>query len=277
MAEFSGLWTTTSGAATGDQQVSYTQAQDSIQQQVLAACHGFEGVAPGYLWSLAGTVTGANAIAINTGGAIVDGKYYYNGASVPKTISSPSAGNNRIDRVVLRCSWADYTVRITVITGTPAPSPVAPAITQTSGTTYDIMLYQAYVTDGGVVTLTDERQFASVTQAALAVSASKVAWRQGMAASPDWCLAGTTNYEVVNALVQCGSGVTDGSGLVQVTYPIAFSQWPMILLTANTSSNIVMVITSASHSTYFNAKSFTADTGVAAAAISFHWIALGPA
>jgi hypothetical protein len=39
-------------------------------------------------------------------------------------------------------------------------TPAAPAITQNSGTTYDIMLYQALVNSSGTVTLTDERVWA---------------------------------------------------------------------------------------------------------------------
>ena len=150
MAEFSGLWST--GMGSGDSQASYTQLQDSLRAQVIAACNGFEGVGPGYLNSLAGTVTGANAVQIDTGGALVDGKYYNNSAAVSVNIpSAVGGGNTRIDRIVLRASWASYTVRIYRIAGTDAVSPTAPAIVQTSGTTYDIKLYQALVNTSGTV------------------------------------------------------------------------------------------------------------------------------
>jgi len=177
MSEFSAHWTT--GAGSGDSQVSYTQAQNSTIQRVLAAAAGFEGVAAGYLNSMAGTVTGANTVAINTGGAVVDGKAYENSASVNVNIpSAVGGGNTRIDRIVLRASWAAYTVRITRIAGTDAASPTAPAITQTAGTTYDIMLYQALVNTAGAVTLTDERVYAKVATGGitdLAVTAAKIA------------------------------------------------------------------------------------------------------
>ena len=162
MAEISGFWTTT-GTATGDQQASYTQIHWSTALKILAACNGFEGVASDYLNDLACTVTGANTVAMNTGGGLVDGKWYYNDAS--QNINIPSAsggGNTRIDRLVLRADWANFNVSLYRIAGTDAVTPSAPAVTQTSGTTYDIMLYQALVDTDGAVILTDERVYADL-------------------------------------------------------------------------------------------------------------------
>lgn len=159
MTQLSGFWTT-SGTPTGHQQASYTQAHWSSAAKLFAACNNFEGIAPNYLNKLAGTVTGANTVQIDTGGGLVDGKWYYNDAAASVNIPSASgAGNTRIDRIVLRASWAGFAVTITRIAGVDATTPTAPAITQTSGTTYDIMLYQALVNTSGTVTLTDERVF----------------------------------------------------------------------------------------------------------------------
>lgn len=166
MAEWSGKWTT-NAAGSGDQVAGYTQAYYQILYEVLAACLGFEGVAPGYLNELEGSVTGANTVEINTGGALVDGHVYQNGAAEEVNIPNAiGAGNTRIDRIVLRCDWSAYTVRLTRIAGTDAGSPSAPAITQTSGTTYDILLYQALVNTSGDVTLTDERTWAAANKIA---------------------------------------------------------------------------------------------------------------
>ena len=101
----------------------------------MAACSGWEGVAPGYKNELAGSVGGANTYNINTGGAMVDGKPYHNTATVGVNIpSAVGGGNTRIDRIVLRADWTAQTVRITRIAGTDEASPTAPAITQTPGT-----------------------------------------------------------------------------------------------------------------------------------------------
>lgn len=159
MSEISGLWTT--GGATGDQRASYTQADDATIKKILAACSAFEGVAPGFLNELACTPSGANTVAVDTGGAVVDGKYYLNDAAEDVNIPSASgAGNTRIDRIVLRADWAGFAVRIHRIAGTDAATPSPPAVTQTSETTYDIKLCQVLVTTGGVVTVTDERVWA---------------------------------------------------------------------------------------------------------------------
>lgn len=159
MAEDSFWWTsndTGDGAASG-----YTQAELSLAAKALAACSGFEGVAPGLLNELAPTANGANTVAVNTGGGVVDGKPYHNSASVDVNIpSAAGGGNTRIDRIVLRAGWAAQTVRITRVAGTDAGSPTAPDMTQTSGTTYDISLCTVLVDTDGVVTVTDARTFA---------------------------------------------------------------------------------------------------------------------
>jgi BarA-like signal transduction histidine kinase len=145
---------------------SYTQAIAAKAWAIMAACYNFEGVAPSYLNALVGSVPGVNTARIGTGGAVVDGQWYKNDAAYDVTIpSAVGGGNTRIDRVVLRVTWASFQCVITRIAGTDAASPVAPAITQTPGTTYDILLYQALVNTGGTVTLTDERVFSKISTA----------------------------------------------------------------------------------------------------------------
>jgi hypothetical protein len=168
MAEFSGFWTT-NAAGSGHQVASYTQAHWSDAADIIGSVRSNNGIAAGYLNSLAGTVTGPNTVSIDTGGAVVDGKWYKNDSA--KVINIPSAvggGNTRIDRIVLRTAWSDFKVEITRIAGTDAASPVPPAITQNSGTVYDIPLYRAVVNTSGTVTLIDERQFGQVPTNGLA-------------------------------------------------------------------------------------------------------------
>lgn len=164
MAEQSGFWTT-NAAGSGDQQASYSQADHSDGMRIMAACGAHEGVAPNYLNELECTANGANTVAVNTGGAMVDGKYFINDASQDVNIPSASGGGNtRIDRIVLRAGWAGFNVSVTRIAGTDAATPTAPAITQTSETTYDIMLCQVLVDTAGTVTVTDERVWAVIRQ-----------------------------------------------------------------------------------------------------------------
>jgi hypothetical protein len=158
MAELSGFWTTT-GAPAGHQQVSYTQAHWSIAGEIIAGCANHEGVAAGYMEELAATYISAQHCHVARGGAMVDGKWYQNDAVAGITIPSAGAGTVRYDRIILRCTWADFHVELAVLTGS-AVAPTAP--TQTTGTVYEILLYLAVVTDAGVVTLTDERTWAAV-------------------------------------------------------------------------------------------------------------------
>lgn len=160
MAQLSGFWTTTTDGI-GHQQESYTQAQVGIAGMIYAACMGFEGVALDYLGELEASVLGVNEIAINAGGAMVDGRWYLNDAS--ESVNIPSAGgsgNTRIDRVVIRCNWSQFKAEIVRIAGVDAADPEPPAIESEAGSVYDIKLYQVLVDTSGNIQLTDERVWA---------------------------------------------------------------------------------------------------------------------
>lgn len=113
------------------------------------------GVFRGELNMLAVTGT-VSPVSIATGRALIDGTWYENDAAVTVAIPTPSV-STRIDRIVLRKSWAAQTVRITRIAGTEGAA--APAMTQTPGVTWDFPLAQAAITTGGVITVTDDRRF----------------------------------------------------------------------------------------------------------------------
>lgn len=267
MAETSGFWTT-SGTPSGHQVASYTQAIAAKAWAILAACAAKEGVAPGYLNECAGSVPGANTARIATGGAVVDGQWYENGANVDVTIpSAVGGGNTRIDRIVLRCSWANFEVEITRIAGTDAASPTAPAITQTPGTTYDIMLYQVLVNTSGVVTLTDER-----------VWANTIYNRQGGSAT-DWFDHGTTDYEVSDAKIQFGSKISANGGgddgQILVTFPEAFSAEPIVICQPYAASTVdITFIVGTVSSTQFAGRVWYNDAY--ANNVVVFWLAIGP-
>jgi len=160
MAEFSGIWTTEDTTPVGDQVAGYTQAHWADIMDIMGGVTAANSIARGYMNELEGLVTGANTVQINTGGGLVDGKVYRNDA--PKDINIPSAvgvGNTRIDRIVLRCTWANFKVRLYRIAGVDAGLPTPPTIIETSGSVYDLKLYQALVDTSGNVVLTDERDF----------------------------------------------------------------------------------------------------------------------
>jgi len=312
LTQTSGFYTT-AGSPTGHQVASYTQAIAAKAWAIMAACYNFEGVAPSYLNALVGSVPGVNTARIGTGGAVVDGQWYKNDAAYDVTIpSAVGGGNTRIDRVVLRVTWASFQCVITRIAGTDAASPVAPAITQTPGTTYDILLYQALVNTGGTVTLTDERVYAWVADAGIATNAvttakilaanvtlakmaansidsdqyvdgsidyehdsagaSKVTGRVGGSAT-EWGTVGTTNYVPTSARIQVGAAVVGAGGNVSISFPVAFAFSPIVVITVRTANR-------ACYRQNLSASAFDAyvtDLANTPAGGDVEWIAIGPA
>ncbi len=253
MAEQSFLWTT--GSA-GDGISTYTRADWQIIAKILAACGSWEGVAPDYLENLYPYTAGLNTVQIGTGGALVDGKPYSNSSRV--NVNIPSAigtGNRRYDRVVLRCDWSSQTIRITRVGGTDAASPALPALTQNSGSVYDLELCYVLVDTSGNITVTDDRTMSKIGQtgikdaaitsrhiAAGAVDASKLGsqippLKYRVGGSPNnWFTPGATVYTVGSVIWQAGVAslvVYNGStgNEVNINFPQAFLDSPIILVT----------------------------------------------
>ena len=156
MTENSGFWDTND---TGDgASAGYTESEAADFFRTLTQGSNRGGVGPDYLNELEVTGT-ATPVAVNTGGAIVYGIFYVNDASVNVAIPTPST-STRVDYIVLRASWSAQTVRITRIAGTEGAG--APSLTQNAGTTWDIPLATASITTGGVITVTDAREWLSL-------------------------------------------------------------------------------------------------------------------
>jgi hypothetical protein len=85
-------------------------------------------------------------VLVDTGMVWLRGKGYENTAQQTLSLSTADATNPRIDRIVLRITYAaaTQTVSAAVLTGTPAATPALPALTQNS-TTYEISLAYIWV------------------------------------------------------------------------------------------------------------------------------------
>lgn len=118
--------------------------------------HAVEGVLTGVNNEL--SVYGTSSpVTVSTGAAVVNGKFYIN--DTPKNVSVPTpVSDTRIDRIVLRADYSAQTVRIARVAGTEGGA--APTVTQNDGVTWEIALAQVSITVGGVITVTDERNFA---------------------------------------------------------------------------------------------------------------------
>lgn len=177
MGEFSLFWPT---GTTGDGTSTYTDSQlfAWLRRTFNSDMYADRGPLKGYNGELAVTA-GVGKVTVATGAAYVYGIPYELDAALDVTIPTPVA-NTRVDRIVLRADWTAKTVRVTRIAGTEGAG--APAITQTPGSVYDVKLAQVSITTGGVITVTDERQFcrfasevASENLADGAVTAAKLA------------------------------------------------------------------------------------------------------
>lgn len=161
MAESSKFW---DGTTVGDATVSPYDANSEFAEVLKAlaftnALTNQGGVFRSYLNELEPTIVGA-AIVVDTGGTLVDGTFYKNDAAVTLSISTPG-GATRIDRVVLRKDWTAQTIRLALLTG--AEGGAEPALTQTPGVTWEIPIVKVSTTTGGVITITDEREFIAGT------------------------------------------------------------------------------------------------------------------
>lgn len=105
------------------------------------------------------TSPATNQVRIYPGAALVQGRYYESDATELITIAVNSDPDDRIDRIVLQIIFADQTIRIARLQGTPAAVPVAPTLTQDT-ITWEIPLAQVEVPSGflSISTVTDERE-----------------------------------------------------------------------------------------------------------------------
>jgi hypothetical protein len=127
----------------------------TIWRKLFTTDRNTEGVISEILNTL--QVTGvASPVSVNTGCALVDGKFYRNDAAVNVAIANPMAAT-RIDSIVLRKDWAAKTVRIVLISG--AEGGVAPALVHTDGVTWDTPLAEVSITTLGVITVADTRSY----------------------------------------------------------------------------------------------------------------------
>lgn len=156
MTERSGPW---DGSSIGDATEAAYDAPSEFAR-FLEGLHGGMtnrgGVVVNKLNKLQVTAPGSiSPCSVASGWAYVYGTWYESDSAVSVAIPTPAV-STRVDRIVLRKSWSPQTVRITRIEGVEGGG--APALVQ-SGTTWDLPLAQVSITTGGVITLTDQREY----------------------------------------------------------------------------------------------------------------------
>ena len=107
-------------------------------------------------------VTPGNGMAINVaaGSAWINGYSYENTDTFELNLATASGVNPRIDRVVVRFSAVERRIHLSVLTGTPAEIPAAPALTR-SNDTFELGIADILVPKGSVtisaLSITDTR------------------------------------------------------------------------------------------------------------------------
>lgn len=221
MAEDSRFWDgTTGGDATS---APYDAATEFAQ--VISAASGSDAltgrgaVVDGALNELA--VSGSSSpVSVATGRAFVYGTWYENDAIDTVAIPTPAA-STRIDRIVLRKSWADKTVRIERVAGVEGGS--APALTQVASTTWEISLATVSITTGGVITVTDTREFIGTQQSTPALTVVAITFADTPYSVPGW------NYYVQ---------VDATGGAVEVRLPTAVGNGGKIVDVVKTDASV---------------------------------------
>lgn len=264
MTETSRFWdgTVVGDATTApyDSHTEFAKVLNSASTQARKVNNG--GVCFGELNELVCTGI-ASPVSVDTGRAFVYGTWYENDASVSVAVATPG-GATRIDRIVLRKSWAAQTVRITLIAGGEGTG-VPPAITQTAGTTWDIPLYQVSITVGGVITLIDERE---INQFAY------FGTRQGGSSTSFYTVGNTNRAITKNVKIFFGRGTSVmgpvGHFFTNITFPEPFTEVPFVM---------VDVVKGMHDNASIDATTMvfeTFDSAGLEAALDFSWIAIGP-
>jgi hypothetical protein len=159
MTEESRFWT---GVLTGDAGPYSFEDMNEIFRYGLGGGGTFSGVfrgsgSGGYvgLQVVANTPAAAN-ILVQPGAALVHGSFYKSTAVETLAIAANSSGNPRVDSVVLTKLWATQTVRLEILQGTPAGSPVQPSLTQSSGVKWQLRLADIAVANGFATIVTGD-------------------------------------------------------------------------------------------------------------------------
>jgi hypothetical protein len=189
-------------------------------------------------------------VKVKSGQALVRGHYYDSTAQETLTIATADPTNPRIDRVVLRLDPSVNSVVLAVITGTPAGSPSAPALTQTVGAIYELPLALVAVAAAaatiGPGAVTDQRVIfspwtGSITESQISgtIAGSKIAGSITTATIPGANLTGSVAGSLISGSITTGTlpGANITGSITVATIPAG----RIVTTTTDKSSNYTLV------------------------------------
>jgi hypothetical protein len=183
-------------------------------------------------------------IVVGAGKAWFNHTWTVNDSGLVLSVDTPDAVLGRIDSVIIEVDSSDE-VRansIKILTGIASSSPVPRSLTNTS--TLHQYLIATLVVEANVVSftledITDFRgtegcPYVTGPLTSFIFSDFKVSARQGNNSASDWNKPGTYNFTPGNVVIQCGNiSISDGTGIVAVTFPIEFEEIPLVFIICN--------------------------------------------
>lgn len=232
MAERSQFWDTAGAVGDGADTYGAAQLREMLRAVWTPQLGTSEGVLAGYGGGLA--VSGSSTpLSVSAGCALVSGIYYQNTAPVNVTVPTPSAGTTK-HRVVVQALWGSTaTARLALISSADGTNSY-PSLTQQDNSRWEIALAGVTVDTAGSITLEDQRDYCHM--------ATALVHRRRGGSSSSWNSGGSTNYIVGGARIQSGVATltwddNDQSDTKVVTFPVAYSQKPLVFLTLLNAAN----------------------------------------
>ena len=276
MAERSQFWDTAGAVGDGADTYGAAQLREMLRAVWTPQLGTSEGVLAGVNGGLA--VSGsATPLSVASGVALVSGIYYQNTAAVNVTVPTPSVGTTK-HRVVLQALWAaTATVRIALISSADGTNSY-PSLTQQDNSRWEIALAGVTVDTAGSITLEDQRDYCHLATALI--------HRRRGGSSSSWNSGGTSNYVVGGVRIQAGVTTltwdsNDQSDTKAITFPVAYSQKPLIQLTLlNAASSqkrtLLATVESVSASSVTLRGQRTDGSASLSTTADVQWVAIGP-
>ena len=243
-----------------------------------------DGVLPSIVSNIAGALAatgGTDQVTIDKGAAFVNGEYFEVPTSTVLSIARPAATTG--GHIVLRHSIAAQSTPVAGTSCSPATTSAAtvrlvavrnaagdtsiPQLAQTPGSVWEIRIATFQVTNAGIVTVTDVREFLS-----------KTAWHRLGGSPTDWSVPGTTRYRVPGVKLEFGMVRWTGTatfGSVFVNWPSDYSAGnPIPFVSVNGNSDILA--TGLIQTGGVLVISWRSVTNTTYNAVDLCWLVLGP-
>jgi len=265
MTEKSWFWR---GLVVGDAVYSKYDADTvaEIWRELFITDHTEEGVIANVDNELEPSYT-ATKSKVDTGAALVDGKFYANDVLIEKDGFGGAGESDRFWRNVLRCSHGIYYVRTSV----SGPGDTGyPNLTQIEDDVWEIPISKYTSSEGSLTGLTDERIFAKSPLCQF------INFRQGGSATI-WSQTGSDKFMPGMPKIFAGTRTSDGAtAALDITFPVEFLYPPMVLTTCvNASMTHVRAILANITATGWSGYTRNGDDSIAVSTQTF-WLAFGP-